>query len=64
MCAASVMVILSVSCLWMRKKFTKERGDYRTNEAKDAEKYDTADAAIVMGKTGQPEYHPKPEYYI
>lgn len=59
-----VCILLLTSLCLFRKYFTKQQGEYHTNEAKDADRYDNPDAAVAMGDTGQPEIPRKKEYFI
>ena len=46
------------------RSYLKQQGEYQTNEAKDAKRYETADAAVLSAKTGQPQISQKKEYFI
>ena len=46
------MVVAMLGCL-LKEYLTKQRGEYQTNEARDMSRFDNADAAVTMSKTGQ-----------
>ena len=62
-CGAVMMVVAMLGCL-LKEYLTKQRGEYQTNEAKDMSRYDNADTAVTMSKTGQPEISQKKEWFI
>ena len=62
-CGAVLMVVAMLGCL-LKEYLTKQRGEYETNEAKDMSRYDNADTAVTMSKTGQPEISQKKEWFI
>jgi len=43
---------------------SRQKGEYKTHEAKDAQYYDNPDFAIASGTTGQPEVQKKKEWFI
>ncbi len=56
------MVLTLFGCL--KGMFSKQHGEYETNEDKNMKSYDNADAAVAMSKTGQPEVPLKREWFI
>jgi hypothetical protein len=43
---------------------SRQKGDYKTHEAKDSQYYDNPDYAIASGHTRQPEVQKKKEWFI
>ena len=62
-CGAVLIVVAMLGCL-LKEYLTKQRGEYQTNEDKDMSRYDNADTAVTMSKTGQPEISQKKEWFI
>ncbi|XP_013388250.1 neurexin-4 [Lingula anatina] len=61
---AIVFVILILVAFLVYRYWRREKGEYKTYEAKGAEESNQADEAIARGATRQPEVSTKKEYYI
>ena len=61
--AASLCFVVTIGMCVIRS-YLKQQGEYQTNEAKDARRYDNADAAVLMAKNGQPPVQDKKEYFM
>ena len=61
---AVVLLLLIGLAFILGRYFTRHKGDYQTNEAKDAQLFDDPDYAVAAGKTGQPDVQKKKEWYI
>lgn len=60
---AVFFVVVTATCI-LGRYLSKKKGDYFTNEAKDAYLYEDADSAIASGKSGQPEVSRRQEWFI
>lgn len=57
-----VLLLIIIIIFFTCRYFSKNKGEYLTNEAKGAENYDDANNALVQGRTGQPDISQKEEY--
>ena len=62
-CVAVFFILAMATCI-VGRYLSKKKGDYFTNEAKDAYLYKDADSAIASGKSGQPEVSRRREWFI
>jgi len=61
---AIIILLLIGLAFLLGRYFSRHKGDYRTNEAKDAQYYDNPDYAIASGTSGQPDVQKKKEWFI
>ena len=61
---AAVILLIIVLIILLGRYMSRQKGDYKTYEAKDSQYYDNPDYAIASGTTGQPEVQKKKEWFI
>ena len=58
------LILLAGIIFLLTRYYYKQKREYKTYEAKDAEYFDNADYALIAGANKQPEVPIKKEYYI
>lgn len=63
-CIGVFLILLAGIIFLLTRYYYKQKREYKTYEAKDAEYFDNADYALIAGANKQPEVPIKKEYYI
>jgi contactin associated protein-like 2 len=63
-CIGVAFLALILLILLLIRYYYKQKREYKTYEAKDAQYFDNPDYAIASGSTKQPEVQNKKEWYI